>query len=203
MKKISLLSMSLIVLIFMGCSDDDDGGNSGPGSASGQMTIEGGETIQLKSGTIIDYGEWNSSYNFDIELFSSKLNSNNMASGFEDDLVSGLYFELFTENSEDLSVGVYQYDDDFSYNAGTFSSADVEVSCTVTTFDCEMEDMITGGTFEVISNGNNYEFEFDVTLSSGENLTGNFSGALYEFDESDFEGRPTNSSDIQKIRFTK
>ncbi|MFN2261772.1 MAG: hypothetical protein ABR595_06885 [Psychroflexus sp.] len=202
MKKVCLLSLCVIALMFVSCSDDDDGGSGNPSSASGEMIIDG-ESIQLKSGTIIEYGEWDSSYNFDVELFSSKLNSDNMASGFEDDLVSGLYFELFTDNANDLGVGVYQYTDSFSSNSGTFSSADVEVNCTVSTFDCEMEAIINDGTFEVISNGNSYEFVFDVTLSSGESLTGNFSGALYKFDESDFGGRPSNLSETQKFRFLK
>lgn len=134
----------------------------------------------MKTGTIEDYGEFQSGvFNFDIVLFSSVVNSIGGEYIPEDQIFSGIYFELFTGNEDDLATGTYTKVNLANIGAQTFEYAEIAENVE---FDNEDEtgtfsDLISGS-FSVISNGPEYEFEFSGVDDLGNNISGHFRGTL-------------------------
>ncbi|MGM0636267.1 MAG: hypothetical protein ACQESK_09395 [Bacteroidota bacterium] len=203
MRKLNLLAAFLMMFALISCSSDDD---NSAASGSGEMSYNG-QTVPLKSGGMINYGDdWGNGTNFDLELYSSELSSIDIGDvNFVDDEISAVYFELFTANENDLETGVYTYSESWNGDPGTFESSDFYLNCTAESDgeDCELEMEINGGTLEVISNGDNYSIEFDVTLSNGENLTGSYNGSVHKFDADAAWGRPADASERNKMKFLK
>lgn len=193
MKKLTFLLICSIVSVFWSCKSDDDSsdGNSG----SGIVQIEDGITLNLKSGTIEDYGEYSTGlYNFDIVLVDTNINTVSGQPMPSNNPFNGVYFELFTDNPNDLAEGVYTINDGFEYEANSIGWAEL-----MTNIDFDDEESgsytdITSVTFTVLDNGNSYEFEFEGVLDTGETITGNYSGSLLKFDYSDVEGRKSMGS---------
>ena len=68
---------------------------------------------------------------------------------------SGIYFELWSENSSDLAEGTYSYND--TEDAFTYTIGEIFKDVSTETFSGEYFE-ISSGELEVNKNGNNYEF---------------------------------------------
>lgn len=182
MKNLKLFVLLLSVgLMSYSCKNDDDGGSS---SGSG-VVIYGDTEIQLKSGVIMDYGEYmDGIYNFDITLVDTQVRTVDGYPFPTEDVFSGVYFELFTSNVSDLQVGTYNFG---SADAGGYEYAEVYINATI-----EQDEgiSINSGSFSVLDNGSSYELEFEGTTSDGTAFSGSFSGPLRAYDFSDEFGRP-------------
>ncbi len=182
MKNLKLFVLLLSVgLMSYSCKNDDDGGSS---SGSG-VVIYGDTEIQLKSGVIMDYGEYmDGIYNFDITLVDTQVRTVDGYPFPTEDVFSGVYFELFTSNVSDLQVGTYNFG---SADAGGYEYAEVYINATI-----EQDEgiSINSGSFSVLDNGSSYELEFEGTTSDGTAFSGSFSGPLRAYDFSDELGRP-------------
>jgi len=164
------------------CDSDDDGGSS---SGSGTLTY-GDTEIQLKTGIIMDYGEYSEGiYNFDITLVDTDVTTVDGYPYPTEDVFSGVYFELFTSSASDLHVGTYDFG---STDVGGYEYAEVYINATIEDGDGLF---INSGSFSVLDNGSSYELEFEGTTSDGTAFTGSFSGSLLAYDYSDEFDRPT------------
>ena len=180
MKNLKLLFLLVsISLVSFSCGSDDDGDG---GTAGGSGVLVYGDTeYQLKSGVIADYGEYfDGVYNFDVSLVDSGIRIVDGETIPTNDTFSGVYFELFTSNSQDLEEGVYTFGN--GIEAGTYSSAEVIIE---TAFDEDYEAFeINSGTFTVLDDGSSYEFEFEGTTYNGTSFSGYYTGSLVSVDYS-------------------
>ncbi|MUU78472.1 hypothetical protein [Winogradskyella endarachnes] len=197
-----LFLLVTISVMSFSCGSDDDGGS---GSSSDSYFIYGDTEFQLKSGVIENYGDYyvDGVYNFDISLFSSEMSVVDDELVFDDNLVSGLYFELFTEAEGDLETGTYSFESG-SYDANTFGDGALYINISQDgSADGESYD-ITSGSLTVLDNGSTYEFEFSGAASSGETFSGYFRGTLSAFDYSS-ENRPVVEANTKskKVKFRK
>lgn len=190
MKNLKLLILLVsISLVSFSCGSDDDGDG---GSTSGSGVLVYGDTeYQLKSGVIEDYGEYsNGVYNFDISLVDSGLRVVDGETVPTNDTFSGVYFELFTSNSQDLVEGVYTFGN--GIGAGTYGSAEVIIDAA---FEDDYDAFdINSGTFTVLDDGSSYEFEFEGTVSNGTSFSGYYTGSLVSVDSSSDLGRSATSN---------
>ncbi len=174
------LSRMFILLFFtsvtlMSCSTDDDGEEE---NGSGNANYDGTE-INLDQGYIVDYGEYEGLYNFDITLLSDD---------FEIDIANEniegngemVYFEMWTEQSSGLKNGTY-----------TLSNGESDFGLTYAEFAMDFnpnEDEEEGGSYlestvaEVTVNksGSTYTLDFELTFENGKSLTGRYVGNLIE-----------------------
>ncbi|REG89152.1 hypothetical protein [Winogradskyella sediminis] len=193
MKNLKLLFLLVSIgLVSFSCGNDDDGDG---GSNTGSGVLIYGETeYQLKSGVIADYGEYfDGIYNFDISLVDSGLRTVNGETIPTNDTFSGVYFELYTSNSQDLEEGVYVFGN--NTEAGTYTYAEVIIDAT---FDDDYNYFdINSGTFTVLDDGSSYEFEFEGTVSNGTSFSGYYTGSLVSVDYSSDLGRPATSNAVK------
>ncbi len=194
MKNLKLLILLVsISLVSFSCGSDDDN-DSGSNSGSGVL-VYGDTEIQLKAGTIENYGEYsNGLYNFDIVLISSEISNTSGEPEAVDETFSGVYFELFTNNAADLAEGTYSFGDIIEINSYTY--ANVIIDSTLDNFN-EFE--INSGTFTVLDDGSSYEFEFEGTVSNGTSFSGYYEGSLTSYDYSSELDRSA-TSDSRKTR---
>ena len=181
MKKHYLLILSIFtVFAITSCSSDDDSGSNSNGtnaSSDSYLEIEG-DNYQLRSGVIEDYGEGsNETFNFDITLISTNVTSINGEFIPEGDSYTGIYFELWSDNSSDLAEGTYSYSN--SEDGFTYTYSEIHKDISTDTFTGEYID-ITSGELEVNKNGNNYEFTFTGTTFDGDDISMYYSGSLVE-----------------------
>ena len=179
MKKHYLLILSIFtVFAITSCSSDDDSGSNSNGtnvSSDSYLEIEG-ESYQLKAGAIEDFGEgFNNTFNFDITLINSDVTIINGDFTPSGDSFSGIYFELWSENSSDLAEGTYSYND--TENAFTYTIGEIFKDVSTETFSGEYFE-ISSGELEVNKNGNNYEFTFTGTTFDGDNISMYYNGSL-------------------------
>ncbi|HIB38085.1 hypothetical protein [Mesonia sp.] len=181
MKKHYLLILSIFtVFAFTSCSNDDDS-NSNDSNASTDSVLEiDGENFQLKAGVIEEYGESFSGdgYNFDISLFNSEISLVNGDYLPEDDNITGIYFELWSESSSNLSSGTYTQD--YSENPFTYTYGDVVIEYNMDTEQASYLEIVSGDVI-ISRNGSNYEINFDGTASNGSEISLYYKGTLMTY----------------------
>ncbi|HYG19586.1 MAG TPA: hypothetical protein VD816_11690 [Ohtaekwangia sp.] len=163
-KKISRLFLCLgLAMAFVACKDDDDK------KASNQFTFEGDKFVLQEAWYDIDE-EFDEDENpvFEYEIYLE---------GTDGTKVSGVWFDLFSSQDEDLPAGTYTFDGDYTQNNLTFNYAGGFFYDTDTQ---EEEDFgsVTGGTVKVTKSGDKHTFTFDLTMEGGKKLAGSFSGEL-------------------------
>ncbi|WP_394906485.1 hypothetical protein [uncultured Mesonia sp.] len=170
MKKINFLLLIFCVSFgLISCSSDDDGA-----STSDRMIVDG-TSYELESAIISNYGSFDGVSNFDLALVSSDVIKAGNVYLPEQEKVSALYFELYTEVADQLPLGTYTFDD--NETAGTFSANSMLLITNnwANEDDAEYIGSLASGTIEVLKNGpTEYEFTFDVTTTDGKKVTGYF-----------------------------
>jgi hypothetical protein len=180
MKKISQLLFMALMVVFSACSDDDDNNNP----AQNNILNIGDNEYELKAGSIEDYGLYsNNLYNFDIVLATSNVTIVDGEIIPQDQILSGIYFELFTNAENDLSTGTYNLVDFQNIANQTFEICDIyeNVDVTLEEENGSLSELVSG-TFSVLSNGPEYEFEFSGVDNLGQNITGYYKGNLVYLD---------------------
>lgn len=185
---ILLLSVSLATF---SCGSDDD-------SAAENVLTFGDTEYQLKSGFITDYGEVEEGiYNFDVSILDIDIDITDLESGEGlEEVFTGIYFELFTDNSENLEEGIYAFGTDIEANSYVY--ADIYMQ----TADDNSYYTINSGTFTVLNNGTTYEFEFEGTTEDDVAFSGYYKGTLIEYSYSD-EYESISTQRISKSRISK
>ncbi|MEL6837539.1 MAG: hypothetical protein AAFP77_31310 [Bacteroidota bacterium] len=169
MKRYLLFALSLSVLfLYSSCNKDDDD------SVRNEFTLNG-DSYQLAKGFMTEYGSnGNGSFDFDVELTSSTVNYNDFDGSF-----SGtgdvIYFDLNTSLETGLVNGTYNFSSD--RNAFTFVDGAV-----ATNYDADTESgdvfAVVGGSVEIEIRGNETYFSWNLTISNGTTVTGEFQGIL-------------------------
>ena len=191
----TLLVLAFISLTIISCNKDDDGDS---GSSSSNFLKVGNKEYKLKAGVIEDYGSVSTGvFNFDVSLTTSSLTTVGGQVLPTDEIFSGIYFELYTSNENNLEKGVYNFST--SGAANTFEYGDIIIDATLG----ENEPIyyeISSGSFDVMDNGNTYNLKFQGQTADGQNFSGAYKGSLTELVDS-YEGRATSSS--KKRAFSK
>ncbi|MCU4166754.1 hypothetical protein [Carboxylicivirga caseinilyticus] len=194
MKKVTdlLLGLTLMSLLFIGCSKDEDGDST---QSTGSMTIAG-ETYDISNGILEYYGSWGASgapYNIDLVLYSDGITIKEVDGEAEPSGKGNfLYFEILTDTEATLPEGTYTFSD--SETAGTFDFSDYGINYDVANDDSDIYDYITAGTITVSKSNNIYTISISLTDSSDNTITGSFSGTLKYFDYSNLSYSVTTTT---------
>ncbi|MDT0295221.1 hypothetical protein ACFQ3R_03090 [Mesonia ostreae] len=188
MKKVKIfLVLAFVSLSIISCNKDDDNDSS---SSSNFLKV-GDSEYTLKAGVIEDYGSFSTGvYNFDVLLTTSKLTTIAGEVLPQDEIFSGIYFELFTANENNLEEGVYNFST--SGEANTFEYGDIIIDATIGESEPTYYE-ITGGSFEVLDNGNTYNLKFEGMMENGQSFSGAYRGSLTKIVDT-FEGKGTTST---------
>lgn len=182
MKNFKLSRMFILLLLtsvsFISCSEDDDGGE-GNENGSGNATYNGTK-INFDKGFIVNYGEYEGLYNFDITLLSDD---------FEIDIINEdlegtgeiIYFEMWTDQSTGLKNGTYT----LSNGESDFGLSFAEFAVDFNPNDADEDDYLEATEAEITVNksGSTYTLDFDLTLENGKSLTGRYVGNLIETED--------------------
>jgi hypothetical protein len=174
----------LALLLLVACSNDDDNNNGNP--QNNVLRIADVE-FELKAGVIEDFGLYEADlYNFDIVLINSNIIEVGGEPFPEEQFVTGIYFELFTNSEDDLTTGTYNLVDSDEISNQTFEFAEIVENVDVTSNEeTGQYTELVSGTLEVLSNAPVYEFEFSGIDSSGRNISGYYKGDLSSLESVD------------------
>ncbi len=196
MKNVFKLFVILLAtsFFFASCTSDDDKDDDNT-DTTGNYFMVGSTKYDLSTGYLVYYGKWSTEgdYNFDIELYSDDY------SIVDGDLVGTgdyVYFELFTTTGEDLDLGAYTYDPNYTEAAGTFDYGEVGIN-----YNWETEDgtyqSFASGTLTVTATGDTYTFAF---TGNDDDISIQWSGALTYLDYSEDKKSSSSKADIRKAR---
>ena len=198
--KLFILLATISVMSFS-CGNDDD--NQDSNDNTDNVLVFGDTEIELRAGVIADFGESSDGiFNFDITLVDSQLSQFGGQVFPTNETFSGIYFQLFTDNGEDLDVGVYTFG---SVDANAYEFANIFIDASIEDEDADVFE-INSGSFTVLDNGSTYEFEFEGTTQDGTEFSGHFRGTLEAVDFSDDNdnlNRLTDSNSRFKRRLFK
>ena len=169
MKKLISLLLLLLPVVFFSFGSSCDSNGAGDAVVRGSFTYDG-NTYNVHSAAIYNYGATNGSYNLDFEAVSSGV-----------DLIeyigigNGFWLEFFSPNPT-LASGTYNYNTNF--NSVTFKGAEIYPNWD---FDAWSGTSVsaTGGTINVTINANEYIIDFTLTFTDGKTATGSYTGPAF------------------------
>jgi len=177
MKTINLLFICFtLVLVSLSCSSDDD---ANVNVESNNFLKIGNTELELKAGAIQKGDTANGITGFDLTFLDSNLITVEGQPIPENNIVNLINFSLFSDSSQDLSVGEYLLVDFTEITTQTFVTAaileDVDVNS-----ETEIDDppSLVEGSLQVISNGPEYEIEFSGVDNLGRDISGFYKGNL-------------------------
>lgn len=184
MKKINLVFLCFaLALISVSCSSDDDANIT----ADSNNFLKIGDTeLEAKAGVIENFGAFNNLTNFDITLIDSNIVTVNGQPFPENNIITAINFELFTDSSQDLAVGEYPLVDFGDLSAQTLTSVAILENVDVNS-ETEIDDppFFVEGSVQVLSNGPEYEIEFSGVDNLGREISGFYKGSLTFIDSSE------------------
>ncbi|SHI86657.1 hypothetical protein SAMN04488096_105160 [Mesonia phycicola] len=178
MKNIYLMLLTVCVAISsISCDSDDDNGNT---SDDNYLMIDG-VNYELESGVIYDYGVSyeGGSYNFDIILTDTDVvTSEDGVQTPEDTVFNTVYFELWSDNADDLSTGTYSYEGTADSDAFTYTNGEIEINYNIENGDADSYHEIISGDVVISENGSTYEISFEGTTEDGSEVSLFYRGSL-------------------------
>ena len=175
MKKV--LSLLILSLAFIACSDDDDNAGDTTVELENQLKI-GNSEYDLKSGVIQKSAEPNEGLNsFGLILFSSNITVIDGDPIPEDNIITGVALEIYSDNSETFEVADYDYTEFEQASHNTFQVQNLLIEINVEEQDGETRE-VNIGSLEVKEVGDIYELEFSGTDEEGNNVVFHYRGAL-------------------------
>lgn len=170
MKKATIILTAVLALgiLFDGCKKKNE-------TPTNQMTYDGIE-YALSHGIIFTFdNEGYDVYDYDLLLLSPGIivHDNDSISG----IGHGIVFELYSNDSINISSGDYIYDDSGEDHAGTCGYADAVFNYNVQTGE-GLDIEAIAGKVTVKVTGNEYEVSIDLTMTGGKTLTGFYKGTL-------------------------
>lgn len=185
---------------------DENGDNDNNEEAQNFFSLNN-EEYPLKTGLLEFWGEDTpGTFAWDVNLLSSNLSinfENDFPFEFEDDLVSNILFELNTDTSTGLVVGVYEIEDE-NFSPFKCSYFDITLQCDYSDLEADEEEACEGfyfiesiGTVEVVSIEDEvYEFKIEGETEEGFAFEAHYKGELLDL-ESVF-GRPSKEIESNK-----
>lgn len=173
MKNFWLLGMALLAATaFLGCDNDDDD----IPEFKNEFTYDG-NTYALEKGYLANLGSnSNGTFDWDVTLSSSEVERSLFGISGTGEAV---YLDLNTDTEMGLVAGTYEWNDsreNFSIVQGSAAYVDFDFSAFSGT-----SVLVSGGLVDVAINGDVYTIEFELTIPSGEKITGQYQGMLEEF----------------------
>lgn len=177
MKRIPYLLLILLVVLISACSDDDD--NSNINQQENFLKI-GNQEYELKAGIIEDIGLYQDEiYSFDITLINANLISIGGEVIPDQQTITAILFELFTDSAEGLKIGQYDFVDFADIGPQTFEYAVFVENVNINSdIEEQIENFIVSGTLNVLSVSPEYEFEFEGLDNQGQEVTFYYKGNL-------------------------
>jgi hypothetical protein len=169
-RTIALLTMFSIVLA--SCSKKEEEPAPKP---TNFFTVDGTE-YSLSEGLTLEFGgDATTGYNFDLLVFSSGLDPDTSNESFtgEGEL---MYFELWSTSTTGLAAGTYTINPNSIPNACTSNFISINLNGSTGSSDTEYEG--SAGTVTIAVDGSTYSIDFDLTVTGGKTLTGNYTGTL-------------------------
>ena len=186
MKTVKILTFFLVILIiFSGCKKDKDNGDE----TYDYYIKYDGKMYPLDKGAIENYGHYyvDDSYNLDLWFLSEGLNMIEINGEWDHESGTGhiVYFIMNTNSPSQIDNGNYVYDEDLTYDAGTFKYGDFTLNYDADHNTWETYKSFTDGTLTVSKSGDVYEITFNCTDEDGKNVTGYYKGTLkyYDYDQ--------------------
>lgn len=158
MRKLLLLAVSILSL---SCSDDDN--NSNDENDSETIIGEGSYVINNNT-TQTNYAYWYSgiSGGATFTLTNVSLNSQSQVFNNSSDTV---FFDLRPQPNNNVNTGTYEFSP-----SGQFPLYIQDGG--------HNTDEFIGGSVSITENGNNFNVTYNIDLQSGNNISGNYSGAI-------------------------
>lgn len=161
-------------VISTSCNKDDDGGSS----SSNSFTVDG-NTYDLSRAykTAFNYPNPDGSDDIDVYLTTSDITAGN---GELNGTGNALYLDLNSSTTPDLATGTYTFATDraaFVLSDGTSAGVNVDVY----TGAGDQVFVVNGGSVEVSKDGDETRFEFNLTTTDGNTITGSYQGTLTDF----------------------
>ena len=168
------LLIAMLGIVFVSCKKDEEDPTP---QKTNFFSIDGTE-YSLSAGFTEEYGGSEATgYNFDLTVHSSGLTYR------EGDLISGqgeeLYFELWSTSSTGLASGTYTSSISEAPNTYTYGEIYININAGDLSADAAYE--ATSGSVTITVSGSTYSVNFDLTITGGGKLTGNYTGALPNF----------------------
>ncbi|WP_341226473.1 hypothetical protein [uncultured Arcticibacterium sp.] len=176
-QKISTLFFASVLLFSCSKSDSDD-----VEPATKNAFVISDQEFALDAGLIENYGETDEDvYDFDITLYSSSVTVVEEDGEYYELAGEGnaVYLDFSSSSASDLTPGTYSYSE--GYEAGTFAVG-VAISNANFASGIGTDYFVESGSVTVDKDGDTYTITFDVTLDSGEKMTGSYTGVLKLYD---------------------
>ena len=135
------------------------------------MITIGNETFDISSGAFIDFGVTSEAYEASFALSDATLTPRESSFSFSTSASIVIVFNLFSPGNT-LASGTYTKGDEISPSGSVFLDGVVQVNGNASS--------ITGGTIQFSGSAPNFTVQLDVSLSSGEQLSGGYSGTYIE-----------------------
>lgn len=179
----AMLLTSFVAIFIISCSSSDDDGNDIE-AGDGSYLIIDGISYELEDGVITHYAAYSNeeTHFFEISLFDTEIYDTGVGEfkiyDFEDSIISGIYFELWSNDSDDVSTGTYTYENTNDYSAFTYTYGEIAIN-----FDTENEseenfEAIISGDVIISENGDTYEISFEGTTEEGKEVSAYYKGRL-------------------------
>ena len=179
MKNIYLMLLTVCVAISsISCDSDDDNGTEI--SDDSHLTIDG-ICYELESGLNYDYGVSyeGGSYNFDVTLTDTDVITSEDGEQIPEDTVfNTVYFELWSDNADDLSTGTYSYEGTADSDAFTYTNGEIEINYDIENGDADSYHEIIAGDVVISENGSTYEISFEGITEDGSQVSLFYRGSL-------------------------
>lgn len=202
MKKLigMIAGIFILSILFIGCDNDDDENSDGTTLTSNYIEYLGTQ-YELTDGFLDYYGllaDTLDAYNFDLYLYSGFT----ISSGYFYGTGHLFVVEIFSSDSTDLAVSEYGYDSDGTGDADTYDYGEMYLNYNITNYTGTLT-YITDGAITVTANGDEYEIDISCTDINGNSITGNYTGSLDLYDETEDSYSLKTSKNLSESHIVK
>lgn len=195
MKKLKNLVVSILLggILIVSCDKEENDNTS-------YNYLKVGDTeYDLLQGVLENFGNHGDmSCKFDLTLLSSGFTIHESGGVF--DSISGtghgIYFVLYSSQSEKLDIGDYVYDSDGSYNSGTYDYADGVLNYNTQTKEGTYLEILSG-TLSISQNAETYEISFK---DNDDEISMYYKGSLNYCDYSEYQNETYGYSKSIKLK---
>lgn len=175
MKKFTkaIVLLSFLTFVLASCSKDEE---EAAAPKTNFISLDGTE-FSLSQGITFEYGgDATTGYNFDLIVASSGLDFSDIDNNGITGKGEAVYFELWSTSSTGLETGSY------SFNSGAkpsvYTAFFVRTAYDASTDIADETYESATGTITINVDGSTYTIDFDLILTGGKKLTGNYKGSL-------------------------
>jgi hypothetical protein len=179
MKLISKLCLTALILTFsFSCSSDDD---ATPPIENENFLKVGNQEFELKSGLYQTDTLEDGLYAFGIILYDTNVSKIDGEPTPEDNIVNGISFEIYTDNSTKPDLGEYIFTGASNPGVNTLAAASILSNINIENQTGQIVE-IEVGILEIVENANEYVLNFTGIDEEDNEISINFRGPLTLFE---------------------